>query len=236
MERLSKDMPTRKEILEELGISMDELRDSMGETSSNFGYSAEQIEEAARQFGLSAERLEEVLAERAGEMARASEKFGSAAESVDRSSHRIEESVSNISTEIITGVVGGGLLAGLGYALVKGISHAKKRYDHLWAKEDMVGALIDFEKKHGRLTYDLILDRLFVEGLNREGRREMLNELIYEKIVLEHLEGGREHLAVDVYGKALEDFREHVDQVRQNLDDLASGEWKNKGTAGLGEE
>jgi len=204
-------MPTRKEILEELGISMDELRDSMGETSSNFGYSAEQIEEAARQFG-------------------------SAAESVERSSHSIEKSVSNISTEIITGVVVGGLLAGLGYALVKGISHAKESYDHLWAKEDMVDALLEFEKKHDLLTYDLILDRLFVKGLNLKDRREMLNELIHEKIVLEHLEGGREHLSVDVQGKALEDFREHVDQVRQNLDDLASGKWKKKGAAGLEEE
>jgi len=118
---------------------------------------------------------------------------------------------------LLIGGLMGGLMAGRREAEAKLLDFTLEILKELRQKSSMIKSILHLQKHHTHLTYRLLLERAAVRGASMQDRRDILNELIAEEILIEYPHDEATAIRIDAEGCALKAYRKKEEGVFEAL-------------------
>ncbi len=138
---------------------------------------------------------------------------------------QIADAINNLGGAILPGLLAGGLLGSLfqsrNQSEAKALDLMMELVREFRQKSGMINSIEHLQKTRDKLTYELILERAAVKGATEQDRKDILNELINEEIVLEVADEGEEYLRFDPESSALKAYRDKAQGFYDELSKLS---------------
>ncbi len=124
----------------------------------------------------------------------------------------IANAINSFGNALLPSLLAGGLMGGLitsrGEAEAKVLDFILEMLKELKQKSSMIRSVVQIQKRHSPLTVSVILERAAVRGATLQDRKDIINELIAEEILIESEHEETITLSIDPESPALKSFRE----------------------------